>query len=384
MNARPVTLRRRVAFASALLGLVLCLLFVAAVEMIAEDYESVVAHEILQGQADDYVDRVDRGLPTTLPQTQRLAGYRDAPARYAALPPGVHEDESDDGRHVGVFDTRLGRLWFVIDLGGIERLERHLAAWLTVFVVLGVALSAGLGWYLAGRALVPAGRLADAVDALRVEPAPTSLATLHANDELGRLARAIDDYQMRLVDADDRQRRFFADASHELRTPVAVVRGVTDVMLDDDALLATERPRLARLDRGVQELSDLVEALFAVARRTPATCAWTDIAALLKQTLADSGDGSTLETPGASAVVAYVSAPESQVLLRTLLRRAGPLRLRLDEVGERAVLRIETADEAVEPPRLSPLMERLCERAGWLRLGDGALVLSASARADLN
>ena len=129
-SAAPlISLRKRVAWASAALGLVMCLVFGLAVVAVTEDYEHILAREILRGQAEDYSLRLANGLPVHLPRTQRLSGYlARPPGAYAAFPPGVHEDPANDGVHVGVFDTRAGRMWFVIDMSDIEALAKEYRA----------------------------------------------------------------------------------------------------------------------------------------------------------------------------------------------------------------------------------------------------------------
>src|SRR5690606_14205343 len=147
------------------------------------------------------------------------SGYRidtpGLPRDYAGLAPGVHEDARNEGLHVGVFDTAAGRLVFTIDLADIEALERHLHLFIAAMIVLGTLLAGWLGWLLSRVATRPVAALAESVDALPVEPRATRLAKEVGTDELGRLARAIDAYQARLVDADAREQAFFADASHE-------------------------------------------------------------------------------------------------------------------------------------------------------------------------
>ncbi len=385
MNEPAMPLRRRVALAFLVLGFLLSLLFATAVAVVAEDYEHVLAAEILRGQADDYGLRIANGLPAQLPRTHRLSGYlrRDIPPRYAAYPPGVSEDPAEGGVHVGMFDTSAGRMAFVIDLRDIEELEEHLNLVLAAIVVLGTALAGWLGWWLAGRAIAPVGRLASAVDALPTMPRPTALQATTSSDELGRLAGAIDAYQARLVDADAREQAFFADASHELRTPVAVVRGAIEVLMDEPQAPAQEA-RLHRVERGMGELSDLLEAMLDVARRRPPQLEDVDAAAFLRE----AGAAALALAPHVALDVQAIGslrlAPrEARLLLRGVLRRVlphgapGTLSLRLD--GGALALAFDSAGmehvadavgAAPGPTRsdtgsVPALLDRLAQRSGW-------------------
>ena len=384
--ARPVPLRRRVARAVVALGFALSLVFAIAVAAVAEDYEHVIAAEILRGQAEDYSLRLANGLPAELPRTHRLSGYlgRDIPAHYAAYPDGVTEDPGDNGVHVGVFDTSAGHMAFVIDLRDIEELEQHLNLVLAAMVVLGTTLAGWLGWLLAGTALAPVGRLAASVDALPTRPQATALRDTTSGDELGRLAGAIDAYQARLVEADAHEQAFFADASHELRTPVAVVRGALEVLLDEPQPPALDA-RLRRVERGMGELSDLLEAMLDVARRRPPQLETVDAATFLR----DAGTAALAQCQGVALDVRAdgmlpLARREARLLLRGVLRHllphaaAGTLWLRLD--GDALVLGFDAAGETAAAPgdaadaaagersdtgKVPVLLDRLAQRLGW-------------------
>lgn len=387
-----LTLRRRIALAYSALGFVLSLLFALASFYLTEDYEKIVVTEILLGQAQDTAERLREHPDFPLPRTTRLSGYLRrhdgsgfVPPDLANLPPGIHDvqDATDPGRHAGVFDIDAGRLIFVVSLGSIESLERYLLWFMLAVIVFGTAAGGWVGWLFAGRTIHPVRRLAAAVDTLPSRPQATQLAQLVGDDELGRLARAIDAYQSRLVDADAAERAFFADASHELRTPIAVVQGAAEVLLDEAGAHPAQRRRLARLERGMHELTDLINVLLGLARRSAYVPASVDARTLLEESAASLA--STLE-PGLLRVDIEASGSlrvpreEAVLALRGILRRllqpgaGGTLRLRAQ--GERIELHYcgaPAAPAAVHGPDVSrsdrrlglTLIGRFAQHLGW-------------------
>ncbi|MEJ7823957.1 MAG: HAMP domain-containing sensor histidine kinase [Solirubrobacteraceae bacterium] len=85
-----------------------------------------------------------------------------------------------------------------------------------------------------------------------------------ADDELGQLARALDDMQRQLAEVETARRRFIATASHELRTPIFSLGGFLELLedeeLDDDTrreFVAVVREQVARLGKLATDLLDL-------------------------------------------------------------------------------------------------------------------------------
>ncbi|MBL0164446.1 MAG: HAMP domain-containing protein [Xanthomonadales bacterium] len=333
MKRSGTSLRRRVSLAYGLLGALLSLMFAGATILITEHYEQVLLDGILGDVAGDLQSR-HKALPEqalSLPHTHMLRGYlRDddgkgtVPAILADLPPGIHEPElgEDLSLRVSVFDLGRERVYLVINLADIENLETHLDQILAVIVIAGTLIAAWLGWLFAGRTIAPVRRLAEAVEALPDHAEATQLSLLTANDELGRLAAAIDGYQARLIDAESRERSFFADASHELRTPLAVVLGTTELLLDDGRSDDILQRRLQRLDRGAQTLADLLEVLLGLARGKLGAAARIETQSWLRQILADFDKGDSLRLHiDADAESLQLLPREAALVIRDIVRR---------------------------------------------------------------
>ncbi|HEV2059635.1 MAG TPA: histidine kinase dimerization/phospho-acceptor domain-containing protein, partial [Solirubrobacteraceae bacterium] len=84
------------------------------------------------------------------------------------------------------------------------------------------------------------------------------------DDELGQLARALDDMQHQLARLESARRRFIATASHELRTPIFSIGGFLELMEDEDLdedtrrqFVATVREQVERLGKLATDLLDL-------------------------------------------------------------------------------------------------------------------------------
>jgi two-component system OmpR family sensor kinase len=134
---------------------------------------------------------------------------------------------------------------------------------LVVGVLVGVVLAGALAAALARRALRPARSIAAAAESIRAGNLGRRIGYRGPRDELGTLAEVLDACFAELEDAVERQRRFVADASHELKTPIAAIRAHAELLhgwagLDPDAREAAlgSLEQVAR--RATRLLADLV------------------------------------------------------------------------------------------------------------------------------
>lgn len=123
------------------------------------------------------------------------------------------------------------------------------------------------GWFLAGRSLSPVGAMSERAARISASITSERLPVVNPDDELGKLAIVLNDLLDRLADALAQQRRFMTDASHELRTPVAVVRAVADVLLSKESRSESDyREALETVHREARRLSRVVDDLFLLSR----------------------------------------------------------------------------------------------------------------------
>jgi signal transduction histidine kinase len=142
------------------------------------------------------------------------------------------------------------------------------------FGALGVLFvaSLGVGWVVAGRVLAPIGRITAVARDIQATDMARRIQLPGPEDELKQLADTFDAMLARLDAAFGAQRQFVADASHELRNPLAIIRTNADVALaDPDASPDELRQTIATVKRAGDRMSVLVDDLLALARRQQPT-----------------------------------------------------------------------------------------------------------------
>lgn len=141
---------------------------------------------------------------------------------------------------------------------------RNSFLWIIPIALLFAALG---GYLLARKSLAPVASMACKARTIGAANLHDRLGVSNQRDELGQLAISFNDLLDRLEDSFERQRRFIADASHELRTPVAILRGESEVTLSrPDRSPAEYREALSILRDESQRLAHIIEDLFTLTR----------------------------------------------------------------------------------------------------------------------
>ena len=132
--------------------------------------------------------------------------------------------------------------------------------------VLIVAIALLLGYALARRTTGPLSRLAGRIDAMSPGQLPVGFAQEYPDDEVGVLARGLENLVGRVQAFIEREQEFTRDASHELRTPLAVILGATERLMDEPRLSDAGRRHLGHVRQSVLQLEQTVSILLALAR----------------------------------------------------------------------------------------------------------------------
>lgn len=165
---------------------------------------------------------------------------------------------------------RAGRVTNLVQVGmSLENMYKTRRRFLLIMATVlpfALLLAGGGGWLLARRTLKPVDRMTQAARRISGEHLDERLQETGSGDELDRLARTLNDMLGRLDDAFHQMRQFSADASHELQTPLTILKGEMEVALRSPR--SPEEYQLV-LESGLEEIdriSHLVEGLLLLAR----------------------------------------------------------------------------------------------------------------------
>lgn len=277
----PQGLPRRIRLAfitQALLSSVVIALGLLAVGLVVRH---VLLDERLRRESDDVFATQARAPGSPLPQAITLrtwfvpagAPVDALPAEVRDLPPGLHDLDFNKPFGIVYFvEARpAGRFVARLESGTIDEAIAW-TAMLALLLALGATyLTSWLTYRASTRLVAPVSWLADAVARWEPrDPDATTVGPQHlpedASSEVRHLSQALSGLAERVGDFVERERDFTRDASHELRTPVTVVRVACDLLLADEALTARQRRSLLRIQQAGRDMEAVIDAFLILAR----------------------------------------------------------------------------------------------------------------------
>jgi heavy metal sensor kinase len=162
-----------------------------------------------------------------------------------------------------------GELFFVVvgqSLKELHQAQRQLLVLLAVSNPIALLLASVGGLWIANKALKPVDRLTRAAEHIGRGNLSERVEETGARDEIGRLAATFNEMISKLEQAFQHERRFTADASHELKTPLAILRGDIEVALRRNREGEEYRRVLASSLEEIARLTKLTDDLLTLAR----------------------------------------------------------------------------------------------------------------------
>jgi signal transduction histidine kinase len=350
--------------------------------------EGVLIRAALNDEVNHYWQQRDADPAFQLPNTRNLRGYVNdsAPAELRALPLGYHDWDSAGLEYVVNVTERNGqKLYLVFDRTNVSRLASYYGLVPLAAVLLVLYVSTWLGFRRLRRAVSPMITLARKVREL--EDAPSNINGLDslqvpadADDEVRELTDALLRYSQRLAHFLERERQFTRDASHELRSPLTVIRMATSLLLEDPDINDARRRTAQRIQRACHDMEELTNAFLLLARETEtglpveAVCLNDLIADEVERARPMAGDKPvTAEVRGTHRL--YLDAPEKvlSILIGNLLRNAflytdeGQVAV---EIGERQV-RIRDTGVGIPATKIEEMFRPFVRGEGVHRGGHG-------------
>jgi two-component system sensor histidine kinase MprB len=183
-------------------------------------------------------------------------------------------DMTESDHHLRVLVTGVpgsGALMVALPLADVDHALSSQLLLLVLIAAGGVALAALLGILVARTALAPIGRFTRRTESIasRAEWLEHERLEVSGNDELARLARTYNTTLDALEQSVQAQRSLVADASHELRTPIASLRANLQLLRDEELLSPEDREALREdMIEELDELTALVSDVVELARGT--------------------------------------------------------------------------------------------------------------------
>jgi signal transduction histidine kinase len=246
----------------------------------------VLIQNALMQEAAHYWQRLERDPDAEVPDTYNMHGYLARGGDLSTVPeplrgfaPQSYHSVTLRGSSALVYvsepDPARGppaaRLYLVFEQEQVDRLALWFGFVPLTMVLAVIYVTTWLTYRVSRRAVSPVIWLAGQVRAF--DPKKPDLAVLEpanlpadADEDIQVLAGAIHSFASRLEEFIERERNFTRDASHELRSPITVIKVAADVLLEEESLSPFGQRSANRIRRAIRDMEALIEAFLILAR----------------------------------------------------------------------------------------------------------------------
>jgi signal transduction histidine kinase len=277
-KSRTLNLSQRLLRTFLLQGLLIGLAIIASVFVASAVIKNGLVKQALIKEADYFWASRQQDPTFPLPNTMNLSGLMVSedtvgdPQSITSLPLGFHE-LSDDELYSNVYVTnRNGKkliLGFAADQ--VRQLTLYFGLLPLMAVLMVLYLSLWWAYRVSQRAISPVISLAQKVANLDpAEATPQMFApsanNLHGDEEVSILSQALMRFTQRVNDSLERERSFTRDVSHELRSPLTVIKLAAEMLLSEQDLDLPLKKSVMRISTATQDMEELTNAFLLLAR----------------------------------------------------------------------------------------------------------------------
>jgi len=282
MKGRPHRLRNSIITSFVLVSVFLAFVYGLFIYQGIIELEDELFARQLQSQVDQYLRSLQDETVVDASGISIYLGTENMDQqlfeRIGKYPPGYHEvrfskpGQLDEEYHfiVKMLPNSSQRLYAVYDVGSLEISDAY-AMKILELILLGGVLALGLacivGWFVARRVSAPVEVLTAKIEKVSLDNLPVGLVEKGMDDEVSFLGRRLEEASQRIKDYIIREQQFTRNASHELRSPVTVIKGAVELLeaqYTQSATVSTEP--LKRIKRAVVEMELLIETFLDLAR----------------------------------------------------------------------------------------------------------------------
>jgi signal transduction histidine kinase len=402
MGSRPL-LKHRILQWLFIYAVLLSAAVLAGGYIIHERVEHLAWESLLRAELDYYGQRTQANAAYRWHDTDTLrmfgvAGAPPLPANLASLGAGLHDDMTLDGvTSVVLVEQINGKpVAMALNLTEFEGVEGAITAAVAAGTVIVILILGLVVMWRLGLVIQPLAMLAHQVEELKpAQPDQKVVLDEDASAEMVVIADAFNDYLRRNQSFVEREHAFIASSSHELRTPIAVIAGASELVLDQADVPPAARKQVARIHRTARNVEQLISLLLTLAK-DPSRLADSSDHVALDQLLPeimedhryltrDKDLALVLEAMPPCEIVAPVTIVQAAIgnLLRNAIENSDRGQIRISLRSDATVV-IEDPGHGMSPEEISEiyarmargggrdgggigldLISRLCEHLGW-------------------
>ena len=251
----------------------------------------------------------------------------------------------------------------------------EIARWFEIAGFVAIPVLFILSWRMIRRALRPLGELADSVERFNAQTLGQRVPRTHRHDEVDRMAASFNSMAARLEQSFQQIREFTLHASHELKTPLTVMRSQLETTLARDGSLSeTQRAALENLHEEVIRLGKIVDGLTLLTKADAGMVALERKPVRLDELVREAAEDAEVLAQPDSIRVKLTRCDEARIIgdrdrLRQVLLnlvdnaikyndRGGWLEISLQRDGEFAELVVTNTGKGIAPELLERVFER--------------------------